>query len=141
MSVRREDLAGRTERPDGELPAAGREDVLPTVREILTLEDLVRGVPEVLVGGAGLDARVRWVHVSDSADVARLLNGGELLLSTGSGWPGDPAELRAFIEALVEAGLAGLVLELGAHYRSVPAIVADAASHHGLALVALHHEV
>ena len=34
-----------------------------------------------------LDARVRWVHVSDSAGVARLLNGGELLLSTGSAWP------------------------------------------------------
>ena len=27
---------------------------------------------------------MRWVHVSDSADVARLLEGGELLLSTGA---------------------------------------------------------
>ena len=33
---------------------------------------------------------MRWLHVSDSAGVARLLDGGELLLSTGSSWPADP---------------------------------------------------
>ena len=81
------------------------------------------------------------MHVSDSAGVARLLNGGELLLSTGSGWPTDPAEVADFISGLVEAGLSGLVLELGVHYRYVPAIVESAARERGLALVALHHEV
>ena len=83
------------------------DDGLPTVREILTLDAVAQGVPEVLSGGDALDARVRWVHVSDSAGVARLLNGGELLLSTGSGWPTDPGELEAFIAALVDVGLAG----------------------------------
>jgi purine catabolism regulator len=84
---------------------------------------------------------VRWVHVSDSAGVARLLDGGELLLSTGQGWPADPAELGAFIGRLAAAGLACLVLELGTHYRYVPAVVIDAARAQGLALVALHNEV
>ena len=84
---------------------------------------------------------MRWVHVSDSAGVARLLNGGELLLSTGSGWPTEPRELEAFIAELVDAGIAGLVLELGVHYRYVPAVVEAAAREHGLALVALHREV
>ncbi len=114
---------------------------LPTVREILTLPPVAAGVPEVLSSDAALNARVRWVHVSDSSGVARLLNGGELLLSTGSGWSTDPAELSDFIAGLVEAGLSGLVLELGVHYRYVPAIVESAAREHGLALVALHHEV
>ncbi|MCP2366366.1 purine catabolism regulator [Agromyces flavus] len=109
--------------------------------EILALDAVAAGVPEVLVGGPALDARVRWLHVSDSAGVARLLNGGELLLSTGSGWPAEPAELRALLAGLVEAGIAGLVLELGAHYRYVPAVVVDAAAEHGLALAALHREV
>ncbi len=98
-------------------------------------------MPEVLSGDEALDARVRWVHVSDSAGVARLLNGGELLLSTGSGWPTEPRELEAFIAELVDAGIAGLVLELGVHYRYVPAVVEAAAREHGLALVALHREV
>ena len=34
-----------------------------------------------------------------AAGVARLLTGGELLLSTGSGWPGDPELLREFSSA------------------------------------------
>ncbi|WP_244284217.1 PucR family transcriptional regulator [Agromyces badenianii] len=117
------------------------DDGLPTVREILTIPAVAQGLPEVLSGGDALDAHVRWAHVSDSAGVARLLNGGELLLTTGSGWPTDPAELTSFIAGLVDAGLAGLVLELGVHYRYVPAVVESAAREHGLALVALHREV
>ena len=137
MAERREVESIRTDRPGGVVV----EDGVPTVREILTLDAVVQGVPEVLVGDGALDARVRWVHVSDSAGVARLLNGGELLLSTGSGWPTEPAELEAFIAGLVDTGLAGLVLELGVHYRYVPAVVEAAARAHGLALVALHREV
>ncbi|TYL54603.1 PucR family transcriptional regulator [Agromyces mariniharenae] len=111
------------------------------MREILTLEAVAHGVPEVLASDDALDARVRWVHASDSAGVARLLNGGELLLSTGSGWPTEPTDLEAFIAGLVDAGVAGLVLELGVHYRYVPAVVEQSAREHGLALVALHREV
>ncbi|HEU4758070.1 MAG TPA: PucR family transcriptional regulator ligand-binding domain-containing protein [Agromyces sp.] len=141
MAYRREDVATRTDRPNGPSSTANADDGLPTVREILALDAVASGVPEVLVGGPALDARVRWLHVSDSAGVARLLDGGELLLSTGSGWPAEPDELRAFIAGLVEAGIAGLVLELGAHYRYVPAVVVQAADDHGLALAALHREV
>ncbi|WP_245570364.1 PucR family transcriptional regulator [Microbacterium luticocti] len=123
-----------TDRPDADV-------ALPTVRDVLRLPALAEGLPEVLAGEAGLDARVRWAHVSDSAAVARLLNGGELLLSTGSGWPGDPEALREFIAGLVDAHVAALVLELGTHYRWVPAVIVEAAREHGLVLVALHREV
>lgn len=146
MPERREDEADRTNRPAPVVAGNGAtgpatDDALPTVREILALDAVAAGVPEVLVGDDALDARVRWVHVSDSAGVARLLNGGELLLSTGSGWPAEPDALRAFIVELVEVGIAGLVLELGVHYRYVPAAVVRAAAEHGLALAALHREV
>ncbi|MFC9559524.1 PucR family transcriptional regulator [Agromyces sp. NPDC056965] len=137
MADRREDEAIQTNRPVLE-PA---DDGLPTVREILTIPAVAQGIPEVLSGGDALDAHVRWAHVSDSAGVARLLNGGELLLSTGSGWPTDPGELAGFIAGLVDVGVAGLVLELGVHYRYVPAVVESAARERGLALVALHREV
>jgi len=137
MSERREDRMNQTDRP----MAARLGDGLPTVREILSLEAVANGLPEVLAADELLDARVRWVHVSDSGGVARLLDGGELLLSTGSGWPTDPADLDAFIAGLVDAGLSGLVLELGVHYRYVPAVVEQSAREHGLALVVLHREV
>ncbi|MET0781501.1 MAG: PucR family transcriptional regulator ligand-binding domain-containing protein, partial [Microbacterium sp.] len=134
---RRGEAVHRTDRPGGD---EGHE-TLPTVREVIALDAVAQGVPEVLVGDAALDARVRWVHVSDSAGVARLLDGGELLLSTGSAWPSEPDELRRFIGELVDSGLSGLVLELGTHYSHVPAAVVDAARDGGLALVVLHREV
>ena len=132
MADRHEDDLNRTDRPSGG-PL--------TVGNILRLPELASVHPDVLVGDSALDAPVRWVHVSDSAGVARLLTGGELLLSTGSGWPGDPELLREFIVGLVDAGVAGLVLELGTHYRWAPRVVVDTAREHGLALVTLGHEV
>lgn len=135
MPERREEPNDRTIRP------SAPPESLPTVREVLVLDVFAAGRPEILADDAALQARVRWVHVSDSAGVARLLDGGELLLSTGQGWPADPAELSAFIGRLAAAGLACLVLELGTHYRYVPAVVIDAARAQGLALVALHYEV
>ncbi len=134
MPERREERANHTDRPSA-------HESLPTVREVLALAAVEAGMPEVLVGDAALDARVRWVHASDSAGVARLLDGGELLLSTGSSWPDDPDELRAFIRGLVGAGLAALLLELGTHYRYVPAVVVETARAQGLALIALRREV
>ncbi|MFV0375215.1 PucR family transcriptional regulator [Microbacterium sp.] len=134
MAERREQDGDRTDRLDG-------RESSPTVRDILALDALVAGHPQLLAGVDALDAPVRWVHASDSPGVARLLDGGELLLSTGAGWPDPPDELRAFIAGLVDAGLACVVLELGAHYRYVPDAVVEAARAGGLPLVALHREV
>jgi purine catabolism regulator len=134
---RREDQPIRTDR----LVAGSALETLPTVREVIALDAVAQGVPEVLVGDDALDARVRWLHVSDSAGVAPLLDGGELLLSTGSSWPEDPADLRRFIGGLDDAGLSGLILELGTHYRYVPAVVVEAARERNLALIVLHREL
>lgn len=137
MTADRERAQPRTDRPT----SADSHETLPTVREVMGLDAVAQGVPEVLVGGDALDARVRWVHVSDSAGVARLLNGGELLLSTGSAWPTGHDDLRRFIGELVDAGLSGLVVELGTAHRSLPIVVAETARDRGLALIALHREV
>jgi purine catabolism regulator len=134
---RRKDVPSQTDRPG----LSSAYETLPTVREVIALDAVAHGVPEVLVGDGALDARVRWLHVSDSAGVARLLDGGELLLSTGSSWPADPADLRRFIDELADAGLSGLVLELGTHYRYVPRVVVEAAAARGLALIVLHREL
>ncbi len=137
MRDRREDSVIRTDRPEGR----SVYETLPTVRDVIALDAVTQGVSEVLVGGDALDARVRWLHVSDSAGVARLLDGGELLLSTGSSWPEDPADLRRFVGELADAGLSGLVLELGTHFHYAPRAVVEAAAKRGLALIVLHREV
>lgn len=137
MADRREDQRIRTDRP---VDAAGAKS-LPTVREVLALPAMVAGLPELFCDDAALDAHVRWTHASDSAGVARLLDGGELLLTTGAGWPTDPDALREFVAGLTQIGVAGVVVELGTHYRYLPAVVIDAARQRGLALIGLHREV
>jgi hypothetical protein len=41
--------------------------VLPAVREVLALPELQHGTPQVVAGAAGLDRKVRWLHVSACA--------------------------------------------------------------------------
>lgn len=125
----------RTFRPEAAL------DALPTVAEAIEDPAFVAGNPEVIAGHGALGNRVRWVHASDNTDVARFFAGGELLLTTGQGWPGDDAALAGLVGGLSAAGIAGIVLELGSRFAETPAAMADAAASVGLPLVVLRSEV
>lgn len=135
MSERQEMHGIRTDRPEMAV------ETLLTIADVLMLPPVVDGAPEVLAGADTLDRGVRWAHISDSVDVARLLDGGELLLTTGAGWPADDARQRAFVEELQRAGAAGILIELGGAHARVPSAVVDACVREGLPLVALHREV
>ncbi|WP_435819396.1 PucR family transcriptional regulator [Micromonospora violae] len=112
--------------------------VFPTVREVLALDPVRHGAPRVVAGDDGLDRPVRWVHIAEVPDIATLLGGGELVLTTGIGLPGDDAGLRAFIGDLADVGVSGLVVELGRRYVSgVPRVMVAAAERRGLPLVEL----
>jgi purine catabolism regulator len=112
--------------------------VFPTVREVIALDPVRHGAPRVVAGEAGLDGPVRWVHIAEVPDIASLLRGGELVLTTGIGLPADDAGIRAFITDLAEVGVAGLVVELGRRYASsVPKVMVAAAQRRRLPLVEL----
>ncbi|MBA6438077.1 PucR family transcriptional regulator [Streptomyces sp. GMR22] len=112
-----------------------------TVARALGLPALRRGLPEVVSGQELLDRPVRWVHAGEAPNIAALLKGGELLLTTGLGVGPRPAEQRAFVRRLAERGIAALVVELGARFRTLPGPVVDTARSCGLPLVQLHREV
>ncbi len=112
--------------------------VFPTVREVLDLVPMRHGAPRLVAGNAGLDRPVRWVHIAEVPDIATLLGGGELVLTTGIGLPADDAGLREFIGTLADVGASGLVVELGRRYLTgVPRVMAAAAERRGLPLVEL----
>jgi purine catabolism regulator len=112
--------------------------VFPTVREVLALDPVRHGAPRVVAGEAGLDRPVRWVHAAEVPDIAALLRGGELVLTTGIGLPADDTGLRTFIAELAEVGVAGLVVELGRRYPAhVPSVMVAAAARRDLPLVEL----
>jgi purine catabolism regulator len=116
--------------------------VLPTVADVLRLDPVRRGNPQVVAGEDQLDRTVRWVHVSELADIAGLLRGGELILTTGVALPTGDDELSAYVADLQNVGAAGLVVELGRRYTDhLPPALVRAAAGRGLPLVALHREI
>ncbi|MEU2228377.1 PucR family transcriptional regulator [Streptomyces sp. NPDC018347] len=112
-----------------------------TVQRALELPGLRSGLPEVLAGADRLGRTVRWVHAGEVPNIASLLKGGELLLTTGYGLGTRPAEQRAFVRTLAERGIAALVVELGPRFARLPATLVDTARAAGLPLVQLHREV
>ncbi|MEZ7004748.1 PucR family transcriptional regulator [Streptomyces sp. AD55] len=112
-----------------------------TLRRALELPGLRGGLPEILAGADRLDRVVRWVHTGEVPNIASLLKGGELLLTTGYGLGTRPAEQRAFVRTLAERDITALVVELGPRFARLPAALVDTARSAGLPLVQLHREV
>ncbi len=113
-----------------------------TLREVLDLDVVRRGQPQVMAAADRLDAPVRWVHAAELTDIGPLLRGGELLLSTGIALPDSAVGLAEYVAGLAGAGVAGLAIELGRRYTGTlpPALVA-AAEARGMPLVAFGREV
>src|SRR5712691_11801480 len=119
--------------------------MLPTLSELLGLDVIRRGSPQVVAGSDRLGARVRWVHVLELADAAHLLQGGELVLTTGVALPAEPSLLARYAADLASVGGTGvsaLAVELGRRYvGALPAALVRAAADSGLTLIALEREV
>ncbi|EID16157.1 PucR family transcriptional regulator [Mycolicibacterium phlei] len=109
--------------------------MLMTVADVLELPVMQAGEPLVVGGRAGLSKLVRWVHVSDLADVAELLQGGELVLTTGQALTAPDA--GTYLRSLATVRVAGLVVELGTHLRQVPSELVAVADELALPLVTL----
>ncbi len=110
--------------------------MIPTVRDVIELPVVQAGEPAIL-SAQQLDRPVRWVHVSDMPDLAGLLQGGELVLTTGAALRDAP---RDYLDRMRRAGAVGVVVELGTRIASLPDDVGEIAHTLGLALVVLHRE-
>jgi PucR family transcriptional regulator, purine catabolism regulatory protein len=111
------------------------------LRDVLDLDVFSRGHPEILAGRDCLDRPVRWVHIADISEIAPLLKGGELLLTSGLGLATDAAGQTRYIEDLARVGIAGLVLTLGWSIAEVPAAMVEAAERCHVPVVALHDPI
>ena len=114
-----------------------------TLQEALALPTFRRASPTVVAGASATDRPIRWVHATERPDVRELLRAGDLVLTMGTGLPADDDEagLSAFVDALVDVGSAGVVVELGRRWRSeLPVALVAACARHGLPLVVLARE-
>ncbi|WP_430378569.1 PucR family transcriptional regulator [Streptomyces sp. B1-3] len=121
-------------------PLEPLESMEPTlsVRQVLMLERVLAGEPEVVAGAGQLDRAVRWVHVAEAADVGVMLSGGEMVLTTGVLLAGDDDKQAEYIQSLHRAEAAAVVLGLGRAFPAPPDAMRRAAERCGLPMVVLH---
>jgi DNA-binding PucR family transcriptional regulator len=108
-----------------------------------TLGDLLRTGLDLrpFSGSRGLHRQIRWVHVSELEDPTPWLKGGELLLTTGMGVGATAAKQRAYVDRLVEAGLAGLGFGTGFSFSRPPKALVNAAERTGFPLFEVPYDV
>ncbi|MFG1671392.1 PucR family transcriptional regulator [Streptomyces sp. Y7] len=109
-----------------------------SVRQVLTLERVLAGEPEVVAGAGQLDRPVRWVHVAEAPDVGVMLTGGEMVLTTGVLLAGDEDKQAEYIRSLHRAEASAVVLGLGRAFPAPPEVMRRAAERCGLPMVVLH---
>jgi purine catabolism regulator len=113
-----------------------------SVADLLELPALIRARPEVACGERLGTREVRWVHSSEIFDIAPLLRGGEVLLTTGLGLVAlSPEARRTYIAAIARVGVAALVLELGRTFVTAPPELIDEGHRAGLPVILLHEVV
>jgi purine catabolism regulator len=112
-----------------------------TVRRALALPSLRRGSPNVRAGSERLDNPIRWAHSGEVSNIAALLKGSELLLTTGMGIGAGAADQRRFVRRLAKRDVAGVVIELGQRFERLPDALVEEAQALQLPLVELHAEV
>ncbi|MFW0794975.1 PucR family transcriptional regulator [Gordonia sp. CPCC 205515] len=108
-----------------------------TVGDIIDLPVLQSGEPTTLCD-QGFDREVRWVHVSDVADLSSLLQGGELVLTTGDALRAAP---REYLDGMARAGVVAVVAEMTGADSRVLAQIGEVAAEVGLALVVLRRVI
>ncbi|WP_421617694.1 PucR family transcriptional regulator [Brevibacillus sp. TJ4] len=94
-----------------------------------------------VAGSKGLARSIRWVHILESAETGKFLNGGELILSTGMGF-GEARQTRlAYLAELIHRQAAGLCVELGSYIPQIPQDMLEMADHHQFPLIVFDEPV
>ncbi|PKF90018.1 PucR family transcriptional regulator [Bacillus sp. BA3] len=114
-------------------------EVKLSVNEILKNKHFASA--KVLAGKGGLDRLVRWVHVMEVDSIESLLNGNELILSTGVGWKGGENTFTSLIQQSIDANAAGLCIELGTYISEIPEAALQLANTNDFPLIVFQKKV
>jgi sugar diacid utilization regulator len=95
----------------------------------------------ILAGEEGLNRIVKWVHVVEVTNIGNLLNGDELILSTGVAWKEDEGLFISILNQLVENQAAGLCIEMGTYLAEIPAEVIVIANKNKFPIIIFQKEV
>ncbi|RBW68515.1 PucR family transcriptional regulator [Bacillus taeanensis] len=110
-----------------------------SVQEILQNKHF--GHTKIIAGKSGLLRPVQWVHVLEVTSIEHLLNGNELILSTGVGWKEDKDAFVSLVQKFIDSNAAGLCIELGTYISKIPQEVIDLADEANFPIISFTKEV
>ena len=104
----------------------GEESLMLTVQDVLNRKHF--DVAKVVAGKTGLSRVIKWIHIMEVTDVRHLINGNELILTTGVVLKDNEKGFLQFVQQLHELEVAGLCVELGAYIEMIPESVINLAN-------------
>lgn len=115
------------------------------MKSYITVQDILQRKHfesiEVIAGGEGLSRIVKWVHVVEVTNIRNLLNGNELILSTGIAWKEKSEHFVSLVEQLIDSQAAGLCIEIGTYTSMIPQEMIEIANEAQFPIILFHKEV
>lgn len=96
---------------------------------------------EVLAGKNGLNREVNWAHIVEVAKFGHLLNGKEVIFSTGIGWAHDEKKSLSYLQQLLDYHASALFVELVVHVNSLPEKMLTLAEEQDFPIIVFKEEV
>ena len=96
---------------------------------------------KVVAGNNRLDKQVKWTHILETNDFESLINGGELILTTGAGLQFDSPNGLMNMKKLIQRNAAGICIEFGTHINQVFPEVLKLADDHGFPVIVFEEVV
>ncbi|WMX55925.1 PucR family transcriptional regulator ligand-binding domain-containing protein [Peribacillus sp. R9-11] len=110
-----------------------------TIEEILTRRHFNQ--TDIIAGSSGIKRQVKWVHCMEVTQISHLLNGNELILTTGLGWKDCDSTFLSYLNQLIQCNAAGLCIEIGTRTMAIPKCAIDLADEHQFPIILFHQEV
>ncbi|OMC79976.1 PucR family transcriptional regulator [Viridibacillus sp. FSL H8-0123] len=106
---------------------------------VLTIQDILERKSfksaKVIAGSKGLSNQVKWSHILEIKEFETLINGGELILTTGVGLQLDLTTQISYLENLIEKNAAGMCIEIGPYFKEIPIELIKLADEHDFPLI------
>jgi PucR family transcriptional regulator, purine catabolism regulatory protein len=110
-----------------------------TVADILNRKHFENA--RVIAGEEGIHRFVKWVHVVEVTSMRNLLNGHELILSTGVAWKDNTDLFVSMVKEFLENNAAGLCIEMGTYVSAIPPEVIAIANNNQFPIIIFTQEV
>lgn len=116
-----------------------KKEIKLSVEEILKQKSFQTA--KIVAGKKGITRTVKWVHVMEITNVGNLLNGNELILTTGIGWKDSEGSLLSLVKQLIECQVSGLCVELGEYVSEISSDLIKLADRFNFPIIVFDREV